>query len=106
MMPDRLGPVVRRQRSHPRIDLGHGDLVDEVLSPPLEDVRFGRPTELCGSASLPTFSVTNVIHEDLHKVASRGISVGTLLPARARLYLVDQLGRYAMAAFCGICGST
>jgi len=49
MMPDRLGPIVRRQRSHPRIDLGHRDLVDEVLTPPLEDVRFDRPTELRGS---------------------------------------------------------
>jgi hypothetical protein len=31
--------------------------------------------------SLATFSVTNVIYEDLHKVSSRGISVGTPLPA-------------------------
>jgi hypothetical protein len=30
--------------------------------------------------SLATFSVTNVIHEDLHKVSSRGISVGTPFP--------------------------
>jgi len=38
------------QRSHPRIDLGHGDLVDEVLTPPSEDAGFDRPTELRGTA--------------------------------------------------------
>ena len=31
--------------------------------------------------SLAMFSVTNVIHEELHKASSRGISVGTPLPA-------------------------